>query len=363
MRVMMTTDTVGGVFGYCVELIRALRPHDVQVTLASVGPAPRPHQQATLADLDDVQVLVREARLEWMPECEDDLARTGEWLLELERRVRPDLIHLNDYAHAALPWRAPVIVVGHSCVLSWWRAVHGTDAPPSWDRYRQRVQAGLAAARAVVAPTAWMLSQLLACYRVRFDGLVINNARRAADFCPEPASPVVLGAGRLWDQAKNLVTLDAAAERLPWPVLVAGDRSDPRGQRADASHVTLLGSLAPHELAWWMAHAAIFAHPARYEPFGLAPLEAALSGCALVLGDIASLREVWGDAATFVNPGDPLALASTLRMLIDDSARRTMMAVRAHARARRYSVARMAAAYHNLYLEVARDRMITACAS
>ncbi len=31
--------------------------------------------------------------------------------------------------------------------------------------------------------------------------------------------------------------------------------------------------------------------PARYEPFGLSVLEAALSGCALVLGDIPSLRE------------------------------------------------------------------------
>ena len=35
----------------------------------------------------------------------------------LERRLRPDVVHLNGYTHGALPWRAPVLVVGHSCVL------------------------------------------------------------------------------------------------------------------------------------------------------------------------------------------------------------------------------------------------------
>ena len=52
-----------------------------------------------------------------------------------------------------------------------------------------------------------------------------------------------------------------------------------------------------------MGRAAIYALPARYEPFGLSILEAALSGCALVIGDIPSLREIWADAALFV-PSD-----------------------------------------------------------
>ena len=58
----------------------------------------------------------------------------------------------------------------------------------------------------------------------------------------------------------------------------------------------LLGSLSPRALAAWLARAAIYCLPARYEPFGLSVLEAALSGCALVLGDIPSLREIWDDA-------------------------------------------------------------------
>src|SRR3546814_15476866 len=65
-----------------------------------------------------------------------DITRAGDWLMTLARELRPDLIHLNGYAHAALPWRSPVVVVAHSCVLSWWRAVHGCEAPPEWRTYR-----------------------------------------------------------------------------------------------------------------------------------------------------------------------------------------------------------------------------------
>ena len=53
----------------------------------------------------------------------------------------------------ALPWHAPVVVVAHSCVRSWWRAVKGEGAPERLEAYRAAVAAGLAAARMVIAPT------------------------------------------------------------------------------------------------------------------------------------------------------------------------------------------------------------------
>jgi hypothetical protein len=95
-----------------------------------------------------------------MDEPWEDVAAAGRWLLGLEARFRPDIVHLNGYAHAALPFEAPVLVVGHSCVLSWWRAVKGVDAPPDWDRYRREVRAGLHAAGLVLAPTRAMLDSL-----------------------------------------------------------------------------------------------------------------------------------------------------------------------------------------------------------
>ncbi len=66
-----------------------------------------------------------------------------------------------------------------------------------------------------------------------------------------------------------------------------------------------VGRLGPEEMREQYARAAIFAHPARYEPFGLSVLEAALSGCALVLGDISSLRELWREPLSSSGPTTP----------------------------------------------------------
>ena len=66
-----------------------------------------------------------EFALEWMDEPWDDVARAGDWLLALEERDRPDVVHLNGYVHGAAALSRPCLVAAHSCVLSWWAAVHG----------------------------------------------------------------------------------------------------------------------------------------------------------------------------------------------------------------------------------------------
>ena len=52
--------------------------------------------------------------------------------------------------------------------------------------------------------------------------------------------------------------------------------------------------LSEEQMRELLGRAAIYIATSRYEPFGLAPLEAALSRCALVANDIPSLRELWG---------------------------------------------------------------------
>jgi glycosyltransferase involved in cell wall biosynthesis len=113
--------------------------------------------------------------------------------------------------------------------------------------------------------------------------------------------------------------------------------------------VHLLGRLSAAAIRHRYRRASIYALPARYEPFGLSVLEAAAAGCALVLGDIASLRENWCGAAAFVAPDDHAALASTLRRLIADRDERIDLGHRAAARAQMFSAARMANAYSQLY--------------
>jgi glycosyltransferase involved in cell wall biosynthesis len=98
-----------------------------------------------------------------------------------------------------------------------------------------------------------------------------------------------------------------------------------------------------------MSTAPVYALPALYEPFGLSVLEAALSGCALVLGDIPSLRELWTDAAMFVAPRDDEALTWALNSLVDNVAQRQAFAFLARAKATQFGPRRMAAGYFGAY--------------
>ncbi|MHB0858848.1 MAG: glycosyltransferase family 4 protein [Anaerolineae bacterium] len=352
MHILMTTDTVGGVWTYVVELARSLGPDQVHVSLAAMGGALSLEQRREAGRIGTLDVYESAFRLEWMEDPWRDVYQAGDWLLRLEEDLRPDLVHLNGYTHGALPWNVPVLVVGHSCVLSWWEAVRGEYAPPEWDRYRYEVTAGLRAADRVVAPTEAMLASLRRCYGPLPQTEVVPNGCSPALFTPGAKEPFILSAGRLWDEAKNVAALQAVAPRLAWPVYVAGAETHPDGGRAETHNVLCLGHLPRHKLASWYARAAIYALPARYEPFGLSALEAGLSGCALVLGDISSLREVWGDAALFVQPDDERELEQTLHELIQNPKRRAEYGVRARQRAMQFSPGRMAAGYRAIYREL-----------
>lgn len=359
LRILMTADAVGGVWSYAMELSRALRPHGAQIALATMGPSPSAAQRSEARRCGNVTLFESTFQLEWMADPWDDVHRAGDWLLDLHRRFKPDLVHLNGYAHAALPWQRPVIVVAHSCVLTWWQAVKNEPAPPQWNQYRAMVSVGMDSADLVVAPSQAMLDALRRCYGPLGESRVIYNGRSGASPAPAARQRLILSAGRLWDEAKNVALLDRVAPDLPWPVHVAGDEASLSGATASSQHLHHLGRLSGDELAQQFARASIYALPARYEPFGLTALEAALSGCALVLGAIESLREIWGDAALYAPPDDPDAWRQALRSLIEDSTRRHELAERARLRAARYTAARMADTYAALYRDVVRGNAVT----
>lgn len=355
-RVLMTADTMGGVWTYALELAQALHARGVEVALATMGHPPTREQREELQAVAGVQLYESSYKLEWMDDPWGDIAAAGEWLLELEQRLQPDLIHLNGFTHGALPWQAPKIVVGHSCVFSWWRAVHGQLPPAEWNRYRDAVTAGLQSAELVVAPSRAMLASLAEFYGPFAASTVIPNGRRL--YFPRQAQKqkFVLAAGRLWDQAKNIAALERIASALPWPVCVAGEAHHPGGAERRHSGVQHLGRLSARELPAWFARASIYALPALYEPFGLSAVEAALAGCALVLGDIPTLREIWGEAAVFVPPDSPDALREALLELMEQPLRLQRFASKARETVARYTPERMAGGYLFAYRTCLRRR-------
>lgn len=359
-RVLMTADAVGGVWNYALELARGLTACDVEVVLVVLGPPPAPEQCIAAATIDRLILVHGEFALEWTPGAEPDLPACASWLLELEAAFAPDLVHLNGFAHAALPWRAPTVVVAHSCVLSWWRAVKGAAAPAEWAGYRERTLAGLRAADLVVTPTRAFLDQVQALYGPLDRAMWIWNGCAPAEPREAEKEPLIFAAGRVWDEAKNLRALAAIAPRLTWPVAIAGP-----GAPECAAAMPWLGPLPAEAMERWYARASVFALPSRYEPFGLAALEAGLAGCALVLGDIPTLRELWDGAALFVPPDDRTQLISTLNALAEDPELLWLLGGLARSRAEGYSAARMTARYLEAYAGVLRGRtgVVTALAS
>jgi glycogen(starch) synthase len=356
MKVLMTTDTVGGVWTYAIELCAGLASHGIDVVLATLGPLPSRQQREQARQLQNVTLLGADYRLEWMNDADEDVVRSGEWLMNIAAQHSVDLVHLNGYAHAALAWSVPALVVAHSCVMSWWRAVHGAAAPDAgWDIYRERVTAGLERADLVVAPTHAFLRELQTTYHVNFDSRVIHNARAAERFISDQEHerlPIVFACGRLWDPAKRLDLLDHIAENLPWQVFIAGDPTAPDGSTAHTGAAIRLGPLTADTVATWMQRSSIFVHPACYEPFGLAVLEAALAGCALVLADLPTLRELWEGAAVFVDASEATSLRSAVDDLIHHPLRRVRLARAARVRAARFSPSVMSAAYAKTYREL-----------
>lgn len=362
-RVLMTGDTVGGVWNFTMELAEALREHDVQVVLAALGGMPSDGQWREAAEIPNLTVLASEWKLEWMEHPWPDVEASGRWLLDLEKECAPDVVHLNSFGHGALQWQTPVVLTAHSCVASWWSAVKGEALPRSWSRYRRQVKRSLEAVHTITAPSDAMLGTIVENYGINMDKCrVIPNGRRAARFRRRVKEPLVLTVGRLWDAAKNVAAVVEAAPHLPWPMYLAGEEQSPSGARVPLDGCCrMLGRLSSDQLADWYARAAIYALPARYEPFGLSVLEAALSGCALVLGDIPSLREIWNGAAIFVPPNDAERLAAACRDLIANETNRKELSRRSLERARRFTPERMASAYLATY-RAARDESY-ACAS
>jgi glycogen synthase len=355
-RLLLTADTLGGVWTYALELARILQRHGVQVVLATMGGLLTDSQRAEIRGISGLTVCESPFKLEWMEDPWSDVARAGDWLLDLEEATQPDVVHLNSYVHGALSWHSPILVVGHSCVSSWWEAVKGGAAPPAWEHYRALVGRGLHAADLVLAPTQAMLSALDRHYGRLRRSRVVPNGRDQALFPPADKQPLILAVGRLWDEAKNIKTLDMVAPSLSWPTYVAGDEHHPVRGRVHYRSVTPLGRLSPPTLASWLSRAAIYALPARYEPFGLSVLEAGLAGCALVLGDIPSLREIWDGAARFVPPDDADRLWQTLQTLTQDRAELAWFAAAARTRALHYSPERMLVGYLGAYEELLQAR-------
>lgn len=347
MRLLLTADTIGGVWTFACELAGALVMRGVDVLLVSFGRLPSASQ---LADVDGLatggklEYIASEVPLEWMPDNATAYTEGAELLLHLNQHFKPEALLLSQFCYGALPVSAHKILIAHSDVLSWADAVGKAPlAADGWlHTYCELVQSGLNGADTIVAPTADMLTCLRRGFQVRSATKVIPNGRTLPRLSASLKRQLrAVSAGRMWDPAKNLSLLQMA--ELPLPVLVVGE-NDPNTSVPPSA--TLLGHLDGDRLLGLLRESAIYICTSLYEPFGLAALEAALCGCAVLANDILSLREVWGEGALYFH--DAGTLTALLESLVVDASMLRAAQTRSAARAKQYTAAAMADAYVRL---------------
>jgi glycosyltransferase involved in cell wall biosynthesis len=360
----MTTDAIGGVWQYSLALARGLvGQQHCSVMLVCLG-EPRREDLAEASATHGTELVTLPLRLEWMPDSARDVAVAIDRVDRLAQLWKPDLIHSNQFCFGLLTTRKARVVVAHSDVLSWrkWHLQQRaeTRAPasprqpepdPALRAYRDLVAAGLAGASAVVCPSHFMARSLLEIYSR--PSLVIHNGLWPDLYPSRPKKAMALLAGRLWDEGKGAATAVRAMEGLPMELDLLGPTVGPSGEATclpSAPNVRYLGARSWSATRETMAEAQIYLATSRYEPFGLAALEAAFCGCALVAADTPSYREVWGSAAVYFPPGDASALRHRVTELINNPLLAERMGSVARTRALElYTADRMAQCYWDLY--------------
>jgi glycosyltransferase involved in cell wall biosynthesis len=359
-RLMMTADTVGGVWTYALDLARGIAAVGGETSLVVLGPSPSASQRRECAALPGVSMIETGLSLDWTARSPADLDAAAREIAVLARRLRPDIVHLNSPALMPLEGLpSPVLGACHSCLATWWAAVRpGEPMPADFIWRTTALRHGLAACDALVAPSRSFARATNAAHGIVEPFVVFNGRQAASDTRTERRERLVFTSGRLWDDGKNLTVLDTAAALAAVPLHAAGPLDGPGGERVRPSHARSLGRLSAEGIAEHLRRTPIFASAALYEPFGLGVLEAAQAGCALVLSDIPTFRELWDDAAIFAPPEEPEAFAQAFTRLLADERELRRWGALARARAGRFSLAAMTDGMLDLYrgLGVALDR-------
>lgn len=336
---------IRSVHGLCKALVEA--GHDVEVfTTNADGPGELDVPIGTPIDVEAVKVWyfpTRNRRLYWSPDMGKALERSASTFA---------LIHLHSIylwptlagARAARRAGVPYVISPRGMLMR--ALIHGKSrwVKTAWIRLFERGNLARAAATHFTssreAAEAGELGLRFRRVLVIPNGMDVE-ARTAAPLAPlphdfpRPGAPFLLFIGRLsWE--KGLDRLIAALAHVPGITLVvAGSASDEAFRRRldalaaehrVADRIGFVGSVHGGAKAWLLDNAAMLVLPSYSESFGNVVLEAMAAGCPVVVTPDVGAAEVVRDSdAGAVLPGEPLALGSGIRTLLEDRAALTRM--------------------------------------
>ena len=366
MRVLHV-QRIGGIGGserHILELLPALRERGSDARflgLDDTGAAPEPFY-AALAE--------REVPFERLPCPRDIDPLLGRRLVRTVRANRPDIVHTH-LVHADV-YGAVAAARARAGLVS---TKHNDDPFRSGKgRYLERLLTRRAALVICITDALARFNRDV----VGLPGEKLRVVHYGLDAPPEPwgppggpdlapETPVLVAVSRLVRQKGVDVAVEALAlvgEKHPAAHLVVlgegplrGELTELAARRGIVDAVSLPGRVG--DVAWWLRRANVVVHPARWEGFGLALLEAMLCERPVVATKVSSIPEIVVDRETglLVAPDDPAALAGAVTALLDDPARAAGMGEAGAARARaEFSVARMAERTAAVYEEALKSR-------
>ncbi|MCB2225793.1 MAG: glycosyltransferase family 4 protein [Desulfarculaceae bacterium] len=289
--------------------------------------------------------------------------------------AKPEVTHSTNLAGPRLPGSKLVVTV-HD--LSFCRE-------PAWHKednvaFSQRAtEQAVERAELLIAPSRFTADELIELYpqsagRVRVVPEAVLPVYRPATDHAEVAKvlarhglqrPYLLFVGTI-EPRKNLQRLLAAYHRLLASgqdefdlVLAGGAGWKSAGIEAAINHsqgqgrVRRLGYVPGPELPALYQGAAALVYPSLYEGFGLPVLEALACGAPVVTSRAASLPEVAGEAALYLDPLDEDDMISALERITGEPELRASLAAKAPAQAARFSQEAMGRAALKVYQEAA----------
>ena len=187
-----------------------------------------------------------------------------------------------------------------------------------------------------------------------FDVAVSKEDCRRNLGLPEDAL-IVGNIGRLSKEKNHKLMIDALL-RMPAHVkgLIIGEGPlRKRLEEVSSGRIYFTGQREYNLIPLALKAMDIFCSPSLWEGFGIAVVEAMASGLPVVASDIATHREVLGEAGLFFPEGDAGALAKALKAIMDDPALRASLGMKAGERAGRFSMDETVKAYDTLFCEIA----------
>jgi len=140
-------------------------------------------------------------------------------------------------------------------------------------------------------------------------------------------------------RAYNLLSKD---EKANLPLILVGFKGWENKEimqeiEKNKEHIRYLGYVTDMQLAHIYNLAAIFVYPSLYEGFGLPPLEAMACGTPVIVSNTASIPEVCGDAALYVEPMEIQDIKDKILMLANDKKLREELSQKSKAQAAYFS--------------------------